>query len=77
MQPDSAPIRPNIVAAAYEEERVIALVEAGLGAAILPEFDPSRRRVVLRNVQNLEVFRTIAASGSRRHVQAIQEAQSL
>lgn len=69
-----AVIRPEIVAEAHEEERVIALVEAGLGAAILPEFDAGSRRVVLRDVENFQISRTIAVSGVNTHVAAVERA---
>ena len=64
-------IRPVIVAEAADEERAVALVEAGIGAAILPEFDPTGRRVVLRTVDRISVARDVVASGRAEDVALI------
>lgn len=67
-------VSPQIVAEAAHEERVVSLVEAGIGAAIMPERDFSARDVAVCELADAQFSRTIALSGRARAVEMVRAA---
>lgn len=56
-------IRPVIVAEAHEEERVLALVSAGVGAAVVPNPPADYEGIVVRTLADFDLHRAIVAVG--------------
>lgn len=67
-------VKPNIVAQVHDEESVIALVSAGIGASIVPGYDLNIPAVVARQVQGFAVERRIVATGQQAVVNSLLEA---
>ncbi len=67
-------LRPEIVAVAAEEDRVLALVAAGLGAAIVPGASAEIPGIAVRRLEDFSLRRTIVAR-FRPHVPPIVRAR--